>query len=172
MDEIKIYTDGAASPNPGSGGYGAVMISGEKRNEISGGFELTTNNRMEIFSVIASLEALTKPTRVSIYSDSKYVVNAIMKGWATRWQANKGWKNKKEKAKNWDLWQRYFVAAEEHTVMLLWVKGHAGLPGNERADELATEAATQPDLPPDDGYLAELKIGAANQTMDLFGDPI
>ena len=147
MKKVTIYTDGACSGNPGPGGYGAVLLftHGEKsyRKEISGGFRRTTNNRMEIFSVIAGLEALKEPCEALIYSDSQYVVDAVEKGWAARWRANNWMRNKKEPALNVDLWERMLSLLSAHKVSFHWVKGHAGHPENERCDELARLAITQ-----------------------------
>ena len=152
MREVVLYTDGACTGNPGPGGYGAVLLSGGRRKEISGGYRLTTNNRMELMAVIAGLEALNGRRRVALYSDSKYVLDALSKGWATRWRAN-GWRrNKREPAVNPDLWERLLDLCEGHDVTFHWVKGHSGNPHNERCDRLATEAAAQPGLPADVGY--------------------
>jgi len=140
MKKVKIYTDGACSGNPGPGGYGVVMIYGEHRKELSGGDSQTTNNRMEIMGVIAGLEALKKPSEVDLYSDSRYVVDAIEKGWVTRWQQNNWMRNKKEAALNVDLWERMLALLAIHNVTFHWVKGHAGHPENERCDLLAREA--------------------------------
>ena len=149
---VVIYTDGACIKNPGPGGYGAVLEYGEHRRKLSGGFRHTTNNRMELMGPIKGLEALNESCQVTLYSDSKYVVDAVAEGWAKRWQAN-GWKrNKKEQAINPDLWARLLSLCERHNVEFLWVKGHAGIPQNERCDQLATEAAQQQDLPIDTGY--------------------
>ena len=148
MHSITLYTDGAAKGNPGPGGYGVVLISGPHRKELSGGFCLTTNNRMELLAVIVGLEALKIPgSQVTVYSDSTYVVNAIEKGWLLQWQA-KGFK----KAKNVDLWLRFLNVWPKFNVAFVWIKGHAGYPENERCDRLAVSAAGQPDLPPDSGY--------------------
>jgi len=136
---VTIYTDGACSGNPGPGGYGVVLIFGEHRKEISGGEPQTTNNRMEIMGVIAGLEALTKPCNVDLYSDSRYVVDAIEKGWVKRWRENNWMRNKKDAALNVDLWERMLPLLEKHTVAFHWVKGHAGHPENERCDQLARE---------------------------------
>lgn len=149
---VTIYTDGSCLGNPGPGGYGVVLMSGDLRKELSGGFSRTTNNRMELMAVIVALEALKRPAKVTLYSDSKYVVDALNKGWAKKWRAN-GWKrNKTEPAVNPDLWQRLLAVAENHQVDFKWVRGHAGVAGNERVDKLATTAAHQPGLPPDPGY--------------------
>lgn len=148
---ITIYTDGACIGNPGPGGYGVVTDSGKKQTELSGGFRLTTNNRMEILAVIAGLETLDRPHTVTLYSDSKYVVDAIQKGWLRRWRANR-WK--RGKAENVDLWKRLLPLLETHQVAFHWVKGHAGNPFNERADQLANAAAQRANLPPDAGYRA------------------
>ena len=151
--QIIIYTDGACTGNPGAGGYGAVLISGAERQEISGGYKLTTNNRMEMMAAIAALKSLATKSKVVLHSDSKYIVDAVNQGWAKRWQAN-GWKrNKKEKAKNPDLWQELLDLCQKHEIDFVWVKGHAGIPENERCDRLAVAAAQQPNLPPDPGYL-------------------
>jgi ribonuclease HI len=150
--KVVIYTDGACLGNPGPGGYGAVLLYQNTRKEISGGFRLTTNNRMEIFAAIAGLQALKASCDVTLYSDSQYVVNAITKGWASRWKAN-GWRrNKKEMAINADLWEQLLTLCAQHKVNFVWVRGHAGNKENERCDELAVCAARQNGLPHDNGY--------------------
>jgi len=152
MKQVKLYTDGACSHNPGPGGYGVVLLYDSHRKELSEGFRLTTNNRMEILAAIAGLEALKEPCHVTLYSDSQYLVNAIEKGWAIRWQANGWMRNKKEKAINPDLWERLLELCETHKVKFEWVRGHAGHPENERCDELATTAARSSNLSVDAGY--------------------
>lgn len=155
---VIIHTDGSALDNPGPGGYGAVLRYGEHSRELSGGFRHTTNNRMEILAAIEGLRALKVPCKVTLYTDSQYLVNAITKGWVRRWQS-KGWmRNKKEKALNVDLWLQLLPLLDKHDVDFVWVRGHAGNPGNERCDVLAKEAASQPDLPPDEVYEAENRI--------------
>lgn len=149
MIEIVIYTDGSALGNPGPGGYGVVMLSGKYRREISQGYTLTTNNRMELLAVIVALEAIKSPgARVTIYSDSKYVVEAIEKRWVFSW-ATKGFKDKK----NPDLWRRFLAIYPRHNVTMVWVKGHNSIPENERCDTLAQVAARGAVLLTDQGYL-------------------
>lgn len=149
---IIIYTDGAARGNPGPGGYGVVLISGHFRKELSDGFELTTNNRMELLAVIVALEALKiENSIVTTYSDSKYVVDAVEKGWIWNWQ-----KIRFKGKKNEDLWMRFLKIYQKHQVKFVWVKGHASIPENERCDQLAVEASMQPKLKKDNGYLATL----------------
>ncbi|MEM8830080.1 MAG: ribonuclease HI [Cyanobacteria bacterium P01_G01_bin.19] len=149
-----IYTDGACTGNPGKGGYGAVIIEGDRREELSEGYRLTTNNRMEMMGAIAALEALPSNSKVKLHSDSKYIVDAVVKGWAKKWQRN-GWKrNSKEMAKNPDLWQELLDLCKIHDVEFIWVKGHAGIPENERCDRLAVAAAHQSNLQDDVGYSA------------------
>lgn len=143
MKKVEIYTDGACSGNPGPGGYGAVLIFGTHRKEISGGEPQTTNNRMEIMGVIKGLKMLKEPCEVSLYSDSRYVVDAIEKGWATRWQKNGWMRNKKEPALNSDLWIELLELLRKHKVTFHWIKGHAGHSENERCDELARMEITQ-----------------------------
>lgn len=151
--KITIYTDGAARGNPGPGGYGAVLISGKHRKELSGGFKKTTNNRMELLAVILALEALKKDEcYVTIYTDSKYVADAIEKKWVWGWQ-KKNFKNKK----NPDLWRRLLAIYPKHNVQFVWVKGHAGIAENERCDRLAVEASHLQNLPNDIEYLNSLK---------------
>lgn len=150
---IYLYTDGAASGNPGPGGYGVVLKCGELRKEISGGFSLTTNNRMELLAVIKGLEAIKWDNAVvEVWSDSQYVVKAITEGWLESWIL-KDWK----KVKNPDLWQRFVPLYRNHRVSFHWLKGHAGHPENERCDRLAVAAYSLPDLPPDEGYETEQK---------------
>lgn len=147
---IKIYTDGAAKGNPGNGGYGVVMLYKQHRKELSEGFRKTTNNRMELLAVIKGLETLKNPgSRVTIYSDSKYVVDSVEKGWLWNWE-KKGFAQKK----NPDLWKRFIPTYKKHHVKFQWVKGHAGIPENERCDQLAVGAAEEPNLPADEGYEA------------------
>jgi ribonuclease HI len=150
--QVTIYTDGGALGNPGPGGYGVVMLYNQHRKELSGGYRLTTNNRMELMAAISALEKLKSPCDVVLYTDSRYVADSINLGWAKRWRAN-GWrKNKTEKALNPDLWERLLDLLEQHRVRVMWVKGHAGNPENERCDQLSVAAARQPDLPADEVY--------------------
>ena len=135
--QVWMYTDGACSGNPGPGGWGTILKSGGAVKELSGGAASTTNNRMELTAVIAGLEALKYPCRVTVTSDSKYVVDAIQKGWAEKWKAQGWMRNKKEKALNPDLWEKLLGLLAVHEVTFHWVKGHAGHPENERCDELA-----------------------------------
>ena len=152
MKKITIYTDGACSGNPGPGGYGAILQHGKNRKELSAGFRKTTNNRMELLAVISGLETLKAPCEVTIFSDSRYIVDAVNKGWARRWRSNDWRRNKKEKAVNPDLWARLLDLLEVHDTEFRWVKGHAGNRGNERADALAVAAANAEDLAIDEGY--------------------
>ena len=150
MSQIIIYTDGAAKGNPGPGGFGVVMISGPHRKEISAGFAYTTNNRMELYSVIVALESIKKTgSDVIIYSDSKYVVDAVEQNWIFGWQ-KKGF----NKVKNPDLWIRFIKIYNQHRIRFVWIKGHAGNIENERCDQLAVAASMQPNLPPDIGYIS------------------
>lgn len=146
---IIIYTDGSSRGNPGPGGYGTILMFGQHRKELSKGFRHTTNNRMELMAVIAGLEAITKPgIPVTIYSDSQYVVRAIEEGWLKTWMRTdfKGGK------KNPDLWKRFYGLSQQFTLKMIWVKGHADNPYNNRCDELATKAADGKDLGVDIGY--------------------
>lgn len=149
---VTIYTDGGCLGNPGPGGYGVVLRYGEHEKRLSGGFRQTTNNRMEIMAAITGLEALKSPCSITLYSDSKYLVDAMRLGWVERWKAN-GWRrNKKEKAVNVDLWERLLAVCEGHTVSFVWIEGHAGHRYNEACDVLSKQAAARADLPVDDGY--------------------
>ena len=150
--KVVIYTDGACSGNPGAGGYGVVLLHGGNRKELSAGYRKTTNNRMEALAVIKGLEALKKPCKVDLYSDSKYVVDAIEKGWVHRWKKNGWMRTKTDKASNVDLWERMLELLEKHEVSFIWVKGHANNPENERCDELARMAIQAGDLMDDEGY--------------------
>ena len=137
MADVIIYTDGAASGNPGPGGFGVVLKAGVHRKELSQGFRLTTNNRMELLAAIVGLEALKKPGMdVVIYSDSRYVVDAVEKGWLFGWE-KKGFKDKK----NPDLWRRFLEVYRKHRVKFIWIRGHADNPENERCDRLAVQAS-------------------------------
>ena len=147
--EIVIYTDGAARGNPGPGGLGVVMMFGKHRKEISEGYRLTTNNRMELLAVIRGLETLKRDDlQVKIYTDSKYVSDAVNQGWVFKWEAKRF-----KKKKNVDLWQKLLELYRKYSVTFIWVKGHANIPENERCDELAVEASFGEDLPEDSGYV-------------------
>jgi len=147
---ITIHTDGAARGNPGPGGYGVVLQSGSHRKELSAGYRLTTNNRMELLAVIAGLEALKKPnSRVTVYTDSRYVADAVEKGWVFAWESRQF-----KKKKNPDLWKRFLDVYSRHQVSFIWIKGHAENPENERCDRLAVEASYSPDLLADAVYEA------------------
>ena len=134
---VIIYTDGACSGNPGPGGFGIILQYGEHRKELSQGFPETTNNRMELLAVITALEALKTPCDVDLYSDSKYVIDAIQKGWAVKWRSKNWMRTPKEPAKNPDLWERLLNLLDVHHVTFHWVKGHAQNENNNRCDELA-----------------------------------
>lgn len=136
---VEIFTDGACSGNPGPGGYGVILRYKGSSRELSGGDASTTNNRMELSAVIAGLSALKEPCDVTLYSDSKYVIDAIQKGWAVKWKANGWMRNKKEPALNSDLWEKLLHLLSVHNVEFVWVKGHAGHPENERCDALAVQ---------------------------------
>lgn len=137
LDKVFIYTDGACSCNPGPGGWGVILKSGTHTKELSGGEANTTNNRMEMTAVIKALSALKRPCKVILTSDSKYVIDAIEKGWAKKWKANNWMRSKKNPALNADLWEQILQLLEIHDVEFVWVKGHMGHPENERCDQLA-----------------------------------
>lgn len=146
---ITMFTDGAASGNPGPGGLGVVLIMGPLRKEISEGYLKTTNNRMELLAVIRGLEAIKwEKARVNIYTDSKYVSDAINKGWLYGWE-KKNFQNRK----NPDLWKRFLQLYRKHNIEINWIKGHSNHPENERCDRLAVGAYKKPGLPPDEGYI-------------------
>ena len=152
LNHVTIHTDGSCLGNPGPGGYGAVLAYRGREKELSGGFRRTTNNRMELLAVIVALEALSEQCRVTVYSDSKYVVDAVAKGWAKRWKANGWMRNKREPAINPDLWERLLGALAQHEVELRWLRGHAGNAGNTRADKLAVTAANGSGLGRDEEF--------------------
>lgn len=161
---IWLYTDGSASGNPGPGGYGAILRCGSLYKEFSGGFALTTNNRMELLAVISGLEAIRwDKAKVVVTTDSKYVVDAVNNNWLGKWLAT-GFKNKK----NPDLWLRLVPLLKKHEVTFVWVKGHNGHPENERCDALAVAAGSRPDLPPDEGYIE----GEGGVIAEVIGNPL
>lgn len=149
--KIIMYTDGSSLGNPGPGGFGTLLLFGPYRKEISAGFQLTTNNRMELMAVIAGLEALKyKNSEVTVYTDSKYVVDSVEKGWLFNWI-----KLRFKGKKNRDLWMRFHEVYLLHQVKFVWVKGHASIPGNERCDQLAVAAANGSNLVVDEGFIQE-----------------
>ena len=141
MKQVEIFTDGACKGNPGPGGWGAILRYKGVEKEISGGEPDTTNNRMELTAVIEALRMLKEPCRVSLYTDSQYIANALIQGWAKKWKANGWMRNKKEKALNPELWDELLKLCDIHEIEVNWVKGHAGHPENERCDRLAVAAA-------------------------------
>jgi ribonuclease HI len=149
---VTIYTDGGCKPNPGRGGYAAIVSFDGQQQEVSGGFRWTTNNRMEIMAVIAGLRALTVPSDVVIYSDSLYVVKAIESGWAATWKAEGWMRTRTEKALNSDLWEEVLALCSTHNVRFKWVRGHSGNPSNEQCDTLSRRAALMTGLPDDPGF--------------------
>jgi len=153
--KIVIFTDGACIDNPGPGGYGTVLLFKENRKEISGGFSKTTSNRMELMACIVGLDTLKRVCDVIIFSDSKYVVNSINNGWATKWRANGWMRTKTEPARNPDLWSRLLSLCEKHEVRFQWIKGHSGITENEVCDILSSQAAQKPDLPIDKGFIED-----------------
>ncbi len=137
--KVDIYTDGACSGNPGPGGWGAILKCAGVEKELCGGEPDTTNNRMELMAVISAFEALKRPCKVTLHSDSKYIIDAIEQGWAVKWRENGWMRNKREKALNPDLWERLLDLLETHEVDFEWIKGHNGHPENERCDKMAVE---------------------------------
>ena len=167
LKEVEIHTDGACIGNPGPGGYGVVLIHGKTRKELSGGYRLTTNNRMEIMAAIVGLQSLKSRCKARLFSDSRYLVDSVELGWARKWR-EKGWmRNKKEKAVNPDLWALLLELCGQHEVRFEWVKGHDGHTENERCDSLATQAAARKDLPADTAY--ESPARTRNPSGELFG---
>lgn len=140
---VEIFTDGACSGNPGPGGFGVILKYGNVVKELSGGEPETTNNRMELTAAIVGLEALNQPCRVRLYSDSKYLIDAIENGWAVKWRENGWMRNRREPALNPDLWEKILNLLDKHQVELVWVKGHAGHPENEKCDRLAVAQSQQ-----------------------------
>lgn len=143
---VNIYTDGACKGNPGAGGYGAILEYYSIKKEISAGYFKTTNNRMELLAAITALEKLNEPCRVTLFSDSKYLIDGMTKGWARKWQKNNWIKSDRKKALNIDLWERLLKLDDTHDVTYVWVKGHNGHEYNERCDRLAVAAAENPTL--------------------------
>lgn len=151
-DRIIIYSDGGSINNPGPGGYGVVIIDGGKRQELSGGFRMTTNNRMELTGAIEGLRLFDKTSRILLRTDSQYVVKGIMEGWAEKWRKNGWMRTRNEPAENYDLWKTLLELTGKHDVIFEWLKGHAGHDENERCDELARAASAKKGLPPDTNY--------------------
>ena len=143
LKNVQMYTDGACSGNPGPGGYGTILRFGKFEKKISGGEPNTTNNRMELTAVIVGLRALNQKCRVDVYSDSKYIVDAIEKGWAKKWRANGWMRNEKDKALNPDLWEEMLNLLDNHEVVFHWIKGHNGHPENEECDRMAMEQSAK-----------------------------
>ncbi|MDJ0784859.1 MAG: ribonuclease HI [Desulfosarcinaceae bacterium] len=151
-DQVVVYTDGGATHNPGPGGYGVVIEVPGGPHELSAGYRRTTNNRMELMAAIAALQWFEAPAKVLLHTDSRYVVDGITKGWAEKWRANNWMRTKREAARNADLWRVLLELCDRHTVEFRWVRGHAGIPGNERCDQLSVAARANPVLLEDHGY--------------------
>ncbi|NLN59748.1 MAG: ribonuclease HI [Deltaproteobacteria bacterium] len=145
-ETVHIYTDGSCRKNPGPGGYCAIIDAGDRRTELSGGYRLTTNNRMELMACIAGLKSLEEPSDVIVHSDSRYVVDGMTKGWAEKWRSRNWMRTKTQAAENADLWSCLLSLCDRHRVAFVWVRGHAGHRENERCDQLATKAADGADL--------------------------
>ena len=152
LKQVTLYTDGACIGNPGPGGYGVVLLHEGQRKELSGGFRLTTNNRMELIAAIVGLRALKERCSVTLYSDSRYLVESMTQGWAKQWRANHWRRGKRGKALNPDLWEQLLDLCDQHEVEFVWVQGHAGHRENERCDQLSMQAAQRRDLPADGVY--------------------
>jgi ribonuclease HI len=180
MQRVTIYTDGACDGNPGPGGYGAILIKNSDRKEIAQGYRLTTNNRMEIMAVLEALKSLEKPSEVTVYTDSKYVADSINQGWVQTWRESDWVRKGGKRVPNADLWRALLQLIEMHDVEFKWVRGHAGVPGNERADALSYAAIDRMNPIEDEGYLQELeleqlapsKITKAGQPCRKCGTPV
>lgn len=158
MKKVLIYTDGACSGNPGPGGWGAILRLADSphEREICGGYRLTTNNRMELMAAIAALSALREACVVTLYTDSQYLHNAVQKGWLNGWLASGFVRKGGKPVPNADLWRRLLPLLDRHAIKLVWLRGHAGHPENERCDALARAFCRRPDLPADNGYESRL----------------
>ena len=171
LPHVEIYADGGCEPNPGPGGYGVVLVHPKKRAEASGGFRLTTNNRMEICAGIKGLELLKQPCKVTLHSDSQYLVSAMREGWVVAWKKRDWWRTNQERAANVDLWERLLALCETHQVEFRWVKGHAGNLENERCDQLSMAALRQLNLPADDGYENKPETEGGRPRLTQEGQP-
>lgn len=168
IPKVELYSDGAAEPNPGKGGYGIILKYKGYKKEFYQGFEFTTNNRMELMGIIVGLEKLKKFSEISIYTDSKYVVDSIEKGWAKKWKENNWLQEKQKEAKNSDLWEKLLHLLSKHKTRFNWIKGHNGHVENERCDQLATFGMSQEILMPDYGYIetsSPKRLQSAKQDM-------
>jgi ribonuclease HI len=173
IPEINLYSDGGAEPNPGKGGFGVIMSYKGFKKEFCQGYKLTTNNRMELMGVIYGLEKLKTKSIVNVFSDSRYVIDGITKGWAKKWKENDWYRTNTEKATNFDLWERLLLLIEQQQeVKFNWVKGHFGHPENERCDELASLALSKENLLSDDIYELNVEIGVErlSRKINIEGD--
>lgn len=170
--KITIFTDGAANPNPGPGGYGIVLIYATHRKELSAGYQMTTNNRMELMAAKVGLESLERECAVTLYSDSRYLVDGMSKGWAEKWRSNGWMRNKEDEALNSDLWEALLEQGKRHNVEYKWVRGHSGHPENERCDQLATAAIRSSRLLEDTEYgaIAQNHVSAKQATSRKVGE--
>jgi ribonuclease HI len=171
MPHVQIYTDGGCEPNPGPGGYGVVLVHPKKRAEVSGGFRRTTNNRMEILAAIKGLQVLKQPCKVTLYSDSQYLVDAMTKGWAADWKKKDWWRTNKERAANADLWKMLLELCERHQVEFRWIRGHAGNLENERCDQLCIAALRKSNLAADEGYENQPESEGGRPRLTEEGQP-
>lgn len=165
--EVTIYTDGGAEPNPGPGGFGVVLIYGDRRLELSGGFQKTTNNRMEVFAAIKGLQTLKQPCKVKLYSDSKYLVEAMTKGWVLAWERRKWHRHRNKQVVNADLWEILLALCQTHEVYFEWIKGHAGHKENERCDVLSMQFLQMKNLEIDEVYEASQKMKSSKFLPDI-----
>jgi len=169
--QIQLFTDGGADPNPGKGGIGVILKYGQHIKEYYQGYELTTNNRMELTAIVFGLKQLKETVKVEVYSDSRYVVDAINQGWVTKWRDNNWFRNRKAKAMNIDLWKLLLELTAKHEVSFHWVKGHNDHEENERCDQLATQGINSKSLLKDLGYLDLLENGNVSGKIENEGDP-
>ena len=170
IPEIILYSDGGAEPNPGKGGFGVIMVYKGIKKEFSQGYVLTTNNRMELMGVIYGLERLKTKSIVKVFTDSQYVINGIEKGWAQKWKSKNWFRNKNDKAINFDLWDRLLqLISTQEKVTFNWVKGHDGHPENERCDELAMAALNSDNLLADVGYEPKIRQNDDDEGLDFSG---
>ena len=170
IPKIELYSDGGAEPNPGKGGFGVILSYKGRRKEFFRGYELTTNNRMELMGVIYGLEQLKTKSKVQVYTDSRYVINGIELGWARKWKENNWFRNKKEKAINPDLWEELLELISYHNVSFIWVKGHSGHSENERCDYLASLAIKSIELHTDIGYETTINENGSSAKIEEIGD--